>query len=78
MWSGASESLDLLLSYPIATLPYHISIILTSTCKHCIIMHHYNHYRYKNESKVESRDNKNTKNKKNRDRDRDRGRGVSK
>ena len=34
MWSGALESLDLLLSHPAITLAYHISIILISTFKH--------------------------------------------
>ena len=38
MWSGASESLDLLLSHPTITLAYHISIILISALKHCIII----------------------------------------
>ena len=31
MWSGASESLDLLLSHHIIALAYHISIILITT-----------------------------------------------
>ena len=38
MWSGASKSLDLLQSHPTITLAYHISIILISALKHCIII----------------------------------------